>query len=118
MATSEDLQQRIGVLAAGLADEFGELDEEDSVCWLDAIEQRAVAIGDALTRELTRQQSGERAPQDPSASCPKCGQQGRPKGLRERELIGLRGPVTLHEPEFYCPCCRKSFFPAGQRAGR
>ena len=48
---------------------------------------------------------------DALTECPKCGKLGRYQGLRERELIGRRGPVPISEPEYFCPCCRKAFFP-------
>jgi hypothetical protein len=115
MANTELLQQRIQMLAAQLAEEFCDLDDENALSLLDAIEERAVGIGDALSRELTRQQFGEKAPTDVPAVCPACEKPGRPKDPRERELLGRRGPVTLSEPEYYCTCCRKSFFPSDLR---
>jgi hypothetical protein len=114
MATSDLFQAKIEVFARQLSEEFGEIDEENldehALSWLDAIETQAVAIGDAVTTELLRQKSSDRPTEDES-TCPKCGKLGRYRGQRERELIGRRGPVTISEPEYFCPCCRKSFFP-------
>jgi hypothetical protein len=111
MATSDLFQAKIAAFARQLAEEFGEIDEENldehALSWLDAIETRAVAIGDAVTTELLRQKSSDRPTEDESA-CPQCGKLGRYRGQRERELIGRRGPVTISEPEYFCPCCRKS----------
>jgi len=105
-----------------LAEEFGEIDEENldehALSWLDAIETRAVAIGDAVTTEFLRQKSSDRPATclntEEEAVCPQCEKLGRYRGQRERELIGRRGPVTISEPEYFCPCCRKSFFPEDQ----
>lgn len=114
MATSDLLQAKIQAFAAQLAEEFGELDEENSLSWLDAIETRAVAIGDAVSAELLKQQSADSPVAQDESICPQCGKQGRYKGQRERELVGRRGPVTIAESEYECACCRKSFFPSDQ----
>ena len=93
-----------------MAEEFGEIDEENSLSWLDAIETRAVEIGDAVATELLKKKSADRPAEDES-TCPKCGKLSRYQGQRQREMIGRRGPVTIREPEYFCPCCRKAFFP-------
>jgi hypothetical protein len=114
MATSDQVEAKIAAFARQLAEEFSEIDEENlddhALSWLDAVETRAVEIGDAVTTELLRQKSSDRPAQDESA-CPQCGKLGRYRGQRERELVGRRGPITISEPEYFCPCCRKSFFP-------
>lgn len=111
MATSDQIQGKIEAFARQLAEEFGEIDEENALSWLDAIEMQAVEIGDAVTTELLQQRSANRPAEQDESTCPKCGKLGRYQGQRERELIGRRGPVTIAEPEYFCPCCRKSFFP-------
>jgi hypothetical protein len=112
MATSDRVRERIRELALKLAlEDLDELDEEDGDCWLDAIENRAIEIGDALTAALIEERSRDR-PCAGESLCPQCGKLGRYRGSRERELISRRGPVTLAEPEYYCPACRKAFFPS------
>jgi hypothetical protein len=111
MATTDELKDRIAAFARELAAEMGEVDDSEALSWLDAIETQAVEIGDAVHAELVKQTSATRPPQEES-TCPGCGQPGRYEGQRERELIGRRGPVTIAEPEYFCPCCRKAFFPA------
>ena len=113
MATKEELRQRIEIFARQLTEELGEVDEADGVCWLDAVENQAIEIGDAIAAALVKQTTVKRPANDESL-CPQCGKLGRYQGLRERELIGRRGPTTISEPEYYCPCCRKAFFPADQ----
>jgi hypothetical protein len=110
MATTPEIKQRISAFARELAAELSEVDDSDALSWLDAVETQAVEIGDAVHAELVKQTSAERPPGDES-TCPTCGKPGRYKGRRERELIGRRGPVTIIEPEYFCPCCRKAFFP-------
>lgn len=115
MVTSDQVQAKIETFAQQLAEEFGEITEEDinenSLSWLDAIETRAVEIGDAVTTELLKKKSADRPATKEESACPQCGKLGRYQGKRQRELIGRRGPVTIAEPEYFCPCCRKSFFP-------
>jgi hypothetical protein len=114
MATSKQIRERIEELARQLVVEMGEVDEQDGDCWLDAIENRAIEIGDALTVALVQQRSRDRPISD-EADCPSCGQLGRYRGNRDRDLISRRGPIHLAEPEYYCPDCRKAFFPSDQR---
>jgi hypothetical protein len=111
MATSQQIRERIEELARQLVVEMGEVDEEEGDCWLDAIENRAIEIGDALTTALIQQRSPDH-PVSAEASCPACGQLGRYRGNRQRDLISRRGPIRLAEPEYYCPGCRKAFFPS------
>jgi hypothetical protein len=110
MATTSELQERIAAFARELASELGEVDDSDALSWLDAIETEAVEIGDAVHAELVKQRSLAR-PVAEEVRCPECDQPGRCRGERKRELIGRRGPITIREPEYFCPCCRKAFFP-------
>jgi hypothetical protein len=112
MATSPELQQRIAAYARKLAEEeLGQVDDSNSLSWLDAIETRAVEIGDAIVAELVKQKAADRAVEENEAACPQCGNLGRYEGQRDRPLLTRRGPTTIAEPEYYCPCCRKAFFP-------
>jgi hypothetical protein len=104
------MKGRIEAFARQLAEEFGEIDEDSAMSWLDAVESRAVEIGDAVAAELVRRKSRDRVVANESC-CPGCGRLGRYRGQREREMTSRRGPVTITEPEYYCPCCRKAFFP-------
>ena len=113
MATSDLFQAKIAAFARELAEELGEVDDSEALSWLDAIETQAVEISDCLHAELVKHTSTSPPSADESV-CPQCGKQGRYQGQRERELVGRRGPATIAEPEYFCPCCRKSFFPHDQ----
>jgi len=117
MASTERMRTRIDAFARELAAELGDVDESLGDCWLDAVENQAVELGDAISAELTRQLS-QRRPVAAQAPCPQCGAPGRYEGVRERALIGRRGPVALPEPEYFCPACRRAFFPADVRDRR
>ena len=111
MATTNRMDERIVAFARQLAEEFDGVDEENALSWLDAIETRAVEIGDAVTAEFLKRKSADRPVEKDEPVCPKCGKLGRYRGQREREMLGRRGAITIAEPEYYCPCCRKAFFP-------
>lgn len=111
MAISNQMQERIEAIARQLCEEFGNVDPSQGVCWLDAIENESVEIGDAVVRTLVKQQAAKHPVTDESV-CPQCGKQGQYKEERQRELLTRRGAVTLPEPEYFCPCCRKAFFPS------
>jgi hypothetical protein len=117
MAITQEMKERIAAFARELAEELGEVDDREALSWLDAIETQAVEIGDAIGTELLARRTAELPTTEEASSCPKCGKQGRYQGQRPRELIGRRGPVTLSEAEYFCPCCRKAFFP-GDRNDR
>jgi hypothetical protein len=111
MATTQKINERIAAFARELAVEMGEVDDSDALSWLDAIESEAVSISDAVHAELVKERSANRPASAEESTCPQCGQMGRYQGQRQRELIGRRGTVAVSEPEYVCPCCRKSFFP-------
>lgn len=114
MATKVEIKERVAAFVRELAEELGEVDDRDALSWLDAIETQAVEIGDAVSIELLRQKAKDHAAADAPSTCPKCGKLGRYRGQRDRELISRRGPVTITEPEYFCPACRRAFFPDGQ----
>jgi hypothetical protein len=114
MATTEEIKERIAAFAYELAAELGAVDDRQALSWLDAVEAQAVAIGDAVSVELLTRRARNLPAADEPSTCPQCGQLGCYRGQRERELIGRRGSVTIAEPEYFCPACRRAFFPADQ----
>jgi hypothetical protein len=83
------------------------------------LEELACEIGDEITTQLMSLELADRsseAAELATCACPDCGDccgQGDPKS---RQLTGVRGEVSYREPTFYCPACRRSFFPdSGQR---
>ena len=112
MVTTQEIQTRIAGFARQLAEEeFGEVDASNALSWLDAVETRAVEIGDAIAAELVKRKSADCPVEEDASICPQCGKQGQYQGQRQRPLVTRRGPTTLAEPEYFCPCCRKAFFP-------
>lgn len=118
MATTDRLSERIAAFARELAEEeLGEIDDSNALSWLDAVETRAAEIGDAIVAELVKQEVQKRPAEENESLCPQCERPGRYQGRRERSLLTRRGPTEISEPRYYCPCCRKDFFPADQGAG-
>jgi hypothetical protein len=115
MAVTPEMKERIAAFARELAEELGEVDDSEALSWLDAIESQAVEIGDAMSTELLERRSAELPTSNEESTCPQCGKLGRYRGQRQRELVGRRGPVTLSEPEYFCPACRRAFFPGDPR---
>ena len=115
MATTQQMKDRVEAFARQLAEEeFGEVDASNALSWLDAVETRAVEICDAIAAELVKLRSADRPVEEDESTCPQCGKLGRYQGRRERPLLTRRGATTIAEPEYFCPCCRKAFFPDDQ----
>ena len=113
MTSTDEIRERIEAFARQLCEDLGDVDDSNSLSWLDAVEDQAVEIGDAVTAALV-EKSVPRRPVKDESTCPDCSKQGRYRGTRERELVTRRGTATITEPEYFCPCCRKAFFPDDQ----
>lgn len=46
-------------------------------------------------------------------TCPMCGSRLLNKGKQRRQVVSLRGEVTLERTYYACPGCRKGYFPPG-----
>ena len=80
-----------------------------------ALEELTAGIGDEFGRQLCENEltsrSG-RAAKLEQCECPKCGLlclRGEPEPV---VLQGLRGEIAFSQPSYFCPPCRRSFFPA------
>jgi hypothetical protein len=74
------------------------------------LEDAAVEVGDALTREVLQQELAARG--EVACQCPTCGAAGLRKKERQRSIQTRRGAVPVTEVECYCRRCRRSFFPS------
>jgi hypothetical protein len=84
------------------------------------LEELACEIGDEFARQLMSLEMADRSNQAAEATtceCPDCGNCCGQEDPKSRRLTGLRGEVYYHEPTFYCPVCRRSFFPGGGQRG-
>ena len=49
MTTTDEVLERIEVFARQLSEELGDVDDSNSVRWLNSVEEQAIEIGDAVT---------------------------------------------------------------------
>lgn len=87
--------------------------------WVE-LEELACEIGDEFTRQLMSLEMGDRcteAAEETTSTCPDCGGAGGQREAKPRSVTSLRGEVRYHEPTYYCPACRRSFFPGGGSDG-
>lgn len=120
MRITDQVRERVREFARQVQEEFGPLAVEGEACLLEAAEEWGVRLGDELARSVTEQElpaTADSADSAVEAVCPKCHQSGRWKGLRKRRIEMRRGAIHLSEPEYYCPRCRRSFFPSDARVG-
>jgi hypothetical protein len=116
--TKEERAERIKTLVKAL------LAEEEAEGWdagretIDDIEDAMIRIGDAVAREVGIQKlachTGEASGSRP---CPHCGQAGVYLKRHSRQLVSSRGQVPLTEAKYYCPKCRRNFFPSDSPLG-
>jgi len=82
---------------------------------LTEIEEAALKVGEeteaAITAELAAAAQGRREQGQPQ--CPRCGQEMRLKGYRNKEVITRTGEVKVRRAYYYCQTCRRGFFPPG-----
>ena len=109
-ATELELRERIQELARLLLAEQAAPVKREGVPLFTTLEDAAIAIGDALTKEVVERELARQS--EHTAECPQCGGGGLRRGARERVIQTRRGEVKFTEPEFYCPQCRRAFFPS------
>lgn len=117
MRTTDVLRQRIREFSRQLQEEFGPATAGEHACLLEAAEDWAVQLGDELARAVIEQELPATTDPVEEAACPQCRQLARWRGLRKRRIETRRGAIHVSEPEYYCPRCRRSFFPSDAHAG-
>ena len=114
-----ELKAKISELAFGLAEQ--EQQRLEAAGTFVELEQLASEIGDEFTRQLMTNQltdrSNEASESAQPSCCPDCGGVGSPGDPYHRQLDSTRGELSYHEPTWYCPACRRSFFPGGRSNG-
>jgi DNA repair exonuclease SbcCD ATPase subunit len=81
------------------------------------IENRAHELGRRLSQQCQQQQMNElAAATDATARCPAC-ETRCDLTARKRTVKTVDGDAELQELVGYCPCCRRSFFPATSDVG-
>lgn len=98
-----EAEEAIDRLLAGRS-EKGELQLED-------IERLVRAAGQSVMEQFTQELAGQEGQRNGDRSCPECGRKMRAKGRKARQLVTETGEVRLERIYYYCPSCRKGFFP-------
>jgi hypothetical protein len=117
MEINSRLRHRVQQFAEQLREEFGPQRVGEHSCLLEAAEEWGVRVGDELARAVTQQEMPIATTEADEACCPQCRQLARWKGPRKRRVETRRGPIHVSEPEYYCPRCRRSFFPGDSDFG-
>ena len=84
------------------------------------LEELTCQIGDEVGRQLCQCEIVARAEQAAGlreVDCPECGEVCPAEDPEPTLLQGLRGELTYNQPRYYCPRCRRSFFPGGRLTG-
>jgi hypothetical protein len=111
MATSAELRERIREIAGELMAEQAASAAGAGWPLFTVLEDAAIAVGDAIMQEIVELELARHAAEQ-NHECPQCGQRGSRKKERQRVIQTRRGEVKFTEPEFYCPRCRRAFFPS------
>ena len=75
------------------------------------IERMVREAGQQVMERFTNEMVTEEAQGKESDLCPECGQKMRYKGRKARDLVTETGEVRMKRAYYYCPRCRKGFFP-------
>jgi len=78
---------------------------------LSDIEHLVRHAGERIMASMTTDLVGAEAAQEEEAVCPECGGEMRYKGKKGRNLVTDTGEVRVERSHYYCPTCRKGFFP-------
>lgn len=107
----EELKARLMAEAEAVIDKLVAGANEKEQLDLSDIERLARAAGQRMMERFTVDLVEAEAETEESEDCPECGRQMRPKGRKERDLVAETGEVRLEREYYYCPTCRKGFFP-------
>lgn len=121
MAIEKKLQRRIEEISLELCREmYGQDGGPPLGTRFRQIEEDAIAVADAICREVMQNLLARQAAQVPQGSlpCPDC---GGPCERREEDVgqkrLTRRGDVEWAEPNYHCTKCRRSFFPGDRQPG-
>ena len=120
MTIEKEMQRRIEEISVQLCDEMHGEEGPPLGTRFSRIEDDAVAIADAISREVIQNLVSRQSAQIHQAvlPCPDCGgpcERGEEDIGQDR--LTRRGDVAWSEPQYHCTKCRRSFFPGDRRLG-
>jgi len=113
----EQLKARMMAEAEAVIDRMLSDSREQDQLELSDIEHLARAAGQRIMERLTSALIDAEAQGEESGTCPECEQKARYKGRRTRTLVTDTGEVRIERRYYYCPRCRKGFFPPRPKMG-
>jgi uncharacterized protein with PIN domain len=84
---------------------------------LSDIEDLVREAGEQIMEGMTTELVCAEAAQEEQTVCAECGGKLRYKGKRGRNLVTDTGEVRVERGHYYCPTCRKGFFPPRPAVG-
>ena len=114
MSKREEIKARIMERVAARVEKMLGQEEAIEKMTLTEIEEAALKVGweteVAITAELA---AAQRRREQEQPHCPRCGQEMRLKGYRNKEVITRTGEVKVRRAYYYCQTCRRGFYPPG-----
>jgi hypothetical protein len=115
--SAQDLKARMMAEAEEVIDSLLAGASEKENLMLGDIERLVRTAGQRVMERFTQDLVEAEAEEETSNICPECGQTMRHKGQKARDLATETGEVRLKRAHYYCPKCRKGFFPPGSTLG-
>ncbi len=115
--SKEELKARLMAEAEAAIDKLLAGASEKEELQLSDIEHLARAAGQRMMERFTAGLVEAEAQREERHDCPRCGRRMRYKGRKGRDLIAESGEVRFERAYYYCPTCRKGFFPPGPTMG-
>jgi uncharacterized protein with PIN domain len=110
-ADDKALKARLMIEAEEAIDKLLASRSEKEELQLEDIERLVRAAGQTVMEQFTQEFVGQEGQRKDNRSCPECGRRMRAKGRKKRHLVTETGEVRLDRVYYYCPSCRKGFFP-------
>jgi hypothetical protein len=117
ISDDEGLKARMMVEAEEAIDKLLAGVGEKEELQLSDIEWLVRVAGEQVMERFTARLVEAEARGTESRICPACGGKVRYKGQKARDLVTETGEVRLERAYYYCPSCRKGFFPPGPTVG-
>ena len=113
----EELKTQMMAVAEEAIEELLAGTKEKEELTLSDIERLARTAGQRMMQRFTEGLVKAEAGQEESRDCPEYGREMRYKGRKKRDLVAETGEVKLERAYYYCPSCRKGFFPPRPKMG-
>lgn len=111
----EELKARLMAEAEAAIDKLLAGVSEKEELRLSDIEHLARTTGQRMMERFTVGLVEAEAQREESDDCPQCGRRMRYKGQKGRDLVAETGEVRFERAYYYCPTCRKGYFPLDRR---